>query len=72
MELVGKWFVFWAAVGVRLGLAGLRQILQPSFTAEICDPEWKNDPLMEWAPWPGQSANQELTLEPGFERRKPM
>jgi hypothetical protein len=32
--LVGKWFVFWA-VGVRLGLAGLRQIGQPQFTAEI-------------------------------------
>jgi hypothetical protein len=32
--LVSKWFVFWA-VGVRLGLAGLRQIVQPWFTAEI-------------------------------------
>ncbi|MDM0105120.1 hypothetical protein QTH97_09270 [Variovorax sp. J22R24] len=31
--LVGKWFVFWA-VGVRLFLAGLRQILQPRYTAE--------------------------------------
>ena len=30
--LVGRWFVFWG-VGVRLGLAGLRQFLQPSFTA---------------------------------------
>jgi hypothetical protein len=32
MDLVGKWFTFWA-VGVRLGLAGLRQVLQPDFTA---------------------------------------
>ncbi len=30
--LVGKWFVFWAA-GIRLFTAGLRQILQPQFTA---------------------------------------
>jgi hypothetical protein len=30
--LVGHWFVFWG-VGIRLGLAGLRQFLQPSFTA---------------------------------------
>jgi hypothetical protein len=30
--LVGKWFVFWA-VGVRLLLAGLRQMIQPGFTA---------------------------------------
>jgi hypothetical protein len=29
-----KWFVFWA-VGVRLLLAGLRQIIQPRFTAEV-------------------------------------
>jgi hypothetical protein len=33
MLLVGKWFVFWSA-GVRLLLAGLRQFLQPRFTAE--------------------------------------
>ena len=32
MLLVGKWFVFWG-VGVRLGTAGLRQMLQPGFTA---------------------------------------
>lgn len=32
VALVGKWFVFWG-VGVRLGLAGLRQMLQPQFTA---------------------------------------
>jgi hypothetical protein len=31
--LIGKWFVFWS-VGVRLMLAGLRQIAQPSFTAD--------------------------------------
>jgi len=32
MLLIGKWFVFWA-VGVRLVMAGLRQLLQPEFTA---------------------------------------
>ena len=32
MDLIGKWFTFWA-VGVRLGLAGLRQVLQPDFTS---------------------------------------
>jgi hypothetical protein len=32
ITLVGKWFVFWA-VGVRLFIAGVRQVLQPSFTA---------------------------------------
>src|SRR5580698_8772229 len=31
--LVAKWFVFWM-VGVRLFLAGLRQIVQPRYTAE--------------------------------------
>lgn len=31
--LVGKWFVFWA-VGVRLFIAGVRQTIQPQFTAE--------------------------------------
>ena len=31
--LIGKWFVFWS-VGVRLVLAGLRQIFNPAFTAE--------------------------------------
>jgi hypothetical protein len=30
--LVGKWFVFWAS-GVRLAVAGLRQMIQPEFTA---------------------------------------
>jgi hypothetical protein len=31
--IVEKWFVFWA-VGMRLSTAGLRQILQPRFTAK--------------------------------------
>jgi hypothetical protein len=31
--LVGKWFVFWA-VGVRLFIAGIRQVVQPQFTAQ--------------------------------------
>jgi hypothetical protein len=30
--LIGKWFVFWS-VGIRLLLAGLRQIANPEFTA---------------------------------------
>jgi hypothetical protein len=33
VAMVGKWFVFWA-VGVRLLIAGLRQIAQPRYTAE--------------------------------------
>ena len=33
MPLIAKWYVFWA-VGVRLSLAGLRQIVQPRYTAE--------------------------------------
>ena len=33
MALVGRWFVFWG-VGVRLLLAGIRQVIQPRFTAE--------------------------------------
>jgi len=33
MPLVGKWFVFWG-VGVRLFIAGVRQVAQPRFTAE--------------------------------------
>ena len=33
MLLVGKWFAFWA-VGVRLFLAGVRQMAQPEFTAK--------------------------------------
>ena len=31
--LIGKWFVFWA-VGIRLFVAGIRQVIQPRFTAE--------------------------------------
>jgi hypothetical protein len=31
--LIGKWLVFWA-VGIRLFLAGARQVIQPQFTAE--------------------------------------
>jgi hypothetical protein len=33
LALVGRWFVFWG-VGVRLTLAGARQLLQPGFTAK--------------------------------------
>jgi hypothetical protein len=33
IQLAGKWFVFWG-VGVRLFIAGVRQVLQPQFTAE--------------------------------------
>jgi hypothetical protein len=33
MQLVGKWFVFWG-FGVRLFIAGVRQVVQPQFTAE--------------------------------------
>ena len=32
--VVGKWFVLWS-VGVRLLLAGLRQIFQPRYTAQV-------------------------------------
>lgn len=32
VALVGKWFVFWG-VGVRLFIAGIRQIAQPQYTA---------------------------------------
>jgi hypothetical protein len=31
--LIGKWFVFWG-VGIRLFVAGGRQVVQPQFTAE--------------------------------------
>lgn len=31
--LIGKWFVFWA-IGIRLFIAGLRQIIKPAFTAQ--------------------------------------
>jgi hypothetical protein len=33
VALIGKWFVFWA-VGVRLLLAGVRQIFDPAFAAQ--------------------------------------
>lgn len=33
LPLVGEWFVFWA-VGVRLLIAGVRQVVNPRFTAE--------------------------------------
>ena len=33
LAVAGKWFVFWM-VGARLFVAGLRQILQPRYTAE--------------------------------------
>ncbi|MFZ2031410.1 MAG: DUF6790 family protein [Vitreimonas sp.] len=32
IALIGKWFTFWA-VGVRLGVAGLRQTFDPGYTA---------------------------------------
>jgi hypothetical protein len=34
LALIGRWFVFWS-VGVRLFLAGLRQIIQPQYTARV-------------------------------------
>jgi hypothetical protein len=33
LSLVGRWFVFWS-VGVRLFIAGVRQVIQPQLTAE--------------------------------------
>ena len=33
LPIIAKWYVFWA-VGLRLSLAGLRQIIQPRYTAE--------------------------------------
>jgi uncharacterized protein DUF6790 len=33
LAVTAKWYVFWA-VGMRLSLAGLRQIIQPRYTAE--------------------------------------
>jgi hypothetical protein len=33
MWLTGRWFVFWAG-GVRLSIAGMRQVIQPQFTAQ--------------------------------------
>jgi hypothetical protein len=34
IPIIAKWYVFWA-VGVRLFVAGLRQIIQPRYTAQI-------------------------------------
>jgi len=31
--LIGRWFVFWA-VGIRLFIAGIRQVTKPAFTAK--------------------------------------
>src|SRR5689334_17936404 len=31
--LIGKWFAFWA-IGTRLSIAGVMQILRPSYTAK--------------------------------------
>ena len=33
IALIGRWWTFWA-VGVRLFIAGIRQVVQPRFTAE--------------------------------------
>ncbi len=33
MSLTGKWFIFWG-VGIRLFVAGARQVTQPRFTAQ--------------------------------------
>jgi uncharacterized protein DUF6790 len=44
MLLVGKWFVFWAG-GVRLFIAGLRQMIQPRFTAAHIFGIESDDPL---------------------------
>lgn len=33
LALMGKWFIFWA-VGLRLFIAGLRQVINPAFTAK--------------------------------------
>jgi hypothetical protein len=33
LVLIGRWWTFWA-VGVRLFTAGIRQVIQPRFTAE--------------------------------------
>ncbi len=43
--LIGKWFVFWA-VGVRLVLAGLRQVVQPQYTAKTILGIEGNDALL--------------------------
>jgi len=45
IALIGKWYVFWA-VGLRLLLAGVRQILQPRYTAETILGIKGNDALL--------------------------
>jgi len=45
IPIIAKWYVFWA-VGVRLGLAGLRQIIQPRYTAETILGIKSEDPLL--------------------------
>lgn len=32
-QLIGKWFLFWS-IGIRLFIAGIKQIVQPEFTAK--------------------------------------
>jgi len=44
MVLVGKWFAFWAG-GVRLFIAGWRQLFQPRFTSETIFGIKSDDPL---------------------------
>ena len=45
MLLIGKWFTFWA-VGVRLFIAGIRQQIQPRFTAQEIFGIMSDDPLV--------------------------
>jgi len=45
MPLIGKWFVFWL-VGARLFLAGLRQVVQPRYTAEVILGLKSDEPLV--------------------------
>ena len=44
LALLGKWFVFWSG-GVRLVLAGLRQLIQPGFTSKEIFGIQSDDPL---------------------------
>jgi hypothetical protein len=44
MLLIGKWFAFWAG-GVRLFIAGVRQIVQPRFTSQGIFGIASDDPL---------------------------
>ena len=45
IPIIAKWYVFWA-VGARLGLAGLRQIIQPRYTAQTILGIKSEDPLL--------------------------